>query len=102
MEQSIKKKWRIRLVIVGLLFAIPYLTLLIIQLIGVRNWETFFCIRMTIVVVGIIVFGFMIAGRKRELFNASVQKRQESVKCTLINYKEDAHENNEKQENKNS
>jgi len=102
MEQEIKKKWKIRFVIVSLLLSVPYLTLLTIQLVAVKNWEPFVISRLSLLVVGIIVFGFMLSWRKRELFNASVQKRQETVKCTLINYKEDAHENNEKQENKNS
>lgn len=102
MEQEIKKKWKMRFIIASLIMGVPYLTLLIIQLISVRDWTPFVISRLSLLVVGIIVFGFMLSWRKRELFNASVQKRQENVKCTLINYKEDAHENNEKQENKNS
>ena len=100
MENEVKKKWKKRFIIVISAIVLVYLTLMAIQLIGVRNTDPFFISRMVVIVLGIIIVGFMVAKYKRELFEADVAKRKETVKCTLINYKDAVESETENKENK--
>ena len=87
MEQSRKKLWRKRFIIVSIIFAIVDIALIIIQGIGVNNRMPYVFGIIGVTVLAIIVLGFMTSSYKREVFEAEVKKRTQTVKSTLINYK---------------